>query len=140
MSMTKAFESLFLSRTDSTFRQLVRYTFVGGLAFLVDFSSLFLLTEYLGVHYLVSAAVAFLLGLCTNYLLSVSWVFANRKVDNRLLEFVGFAAIGMVGLVCNEVFIWFFTEVARLHYLASKCIATVIVYLWNFFARKKMLF
>jgi hypothetical protein len=36
--------------------QIVRYTFVGGLAFLVDFGVLFALTQFLGIHYLVSAA------------------------------------------------------------------------------------
>ena len=140
MTMTRSFESLFVSKTDNTLRQLLRYTFVGGIAFLVDFSFLFLLTEYLKIHYLVSAALAFVAGLGTNYILSVSWVFASRKVGNRLVEFAAFAAIGVIGLVFNEIFIWFFTEVVRLHYLVSKCISTVAVYLWNFFARKRMLF
>jgi hypothetical protein len=47
---------LFIDKTDSTLIQLFRYTFVGGIAFLVDFGSLYALTEYARVHYLVSAA------------------------------------------------------------------------------------
>jgi len=47
--------------------QFAQYVLVGGLAFVVDFTALFVLTDYFGLHYLVSASLAFLLGLITNY-------------------------------------------------------------------------
>ncbi len=126
--------------TDNTLIQLFRYTFVGGFAFVVDFGSLYALTEFAGLHYLVSAAVAFLLGLCVNYLLSVRWVFNSRTMSNRWLEFGLFALVGVVGLGLNELIIWFFTEKVGLHYMGSKAVSAIIVYLWNFFARKRLLF
>jgi putative flippase GtrA len=131
---------LFTDKTDSLLIQLFRYTFVGGIAFLVDFGSLFALTEFCGVHYLISAAIAFILGLVTNYLLSIIWVFSRRILKSRWLELYIFALIGVVGLGFNELFIWFFTERINLHYLLSKIVSTVFVYLWNFFARKYILF
>ena len=127
-------------KTSNTFVQLFRYTIVGGLAFVVDFGSLFAFTEYLGIHYLVSAALAFILGLITNYLLSLMWVFNQRSLSSPLTEFLVFTAIGLIGLGMNELLIWSFTEVVGFHYLASKLFSTGIVYLWNFFARKFMLF
>ena len=120
--------------------QLLRYTFVGGLAFLVDFGTLFILTEYVHVHYLVSAAIAFIFGLTVNYILSVKWVFNIRTVGNRWLEFLLFALIGLVGLGLNELFLWIITEILVIYYLISKIITTIIVYFWNFFARKYLLF
>ncbi len=120
--------------------QLFRYTFVGGTAFLLDFSALFLLTRYLGVHYLISAGLAFTLGLATNYVLSITWVFSVHRLANRAVEFGIFALIGVVGLALNEIFMWFFTEKVELHYLVSKIASTFFVYLWNFFARRFLLF
>ncbi|MGC8764190.1 MAG: GtrA family protein [Acidobacteriota bacterium] len=120
--------------------QFLRYTAVGGAAFAVDFGSLFLLTEYGGLHYLLSAALAFCLGLATNYLLSVAWVFPRRTLSNRWMEFSLFALIGVVGLGLNEAVLWLLTEGAGLHYLLSKAGAAVVVFLWNFFARKLSLF
>ena len=131
---------LLVEKSDSTLVQLLRYGFVGGCAYAVDFGALFFFTEYLHVHYLVSAALGFLLGLITNYLLSIFWVFNTRSVSDRRMEFFIFSVIGLVGLGLNELFIWFFTEFAHLHYLVSKLIATVFVFFWNFFARKKLLF
>jgi putative flippase GtrA len=132
--------ALFLNRTDTSSIQFFRYTFVGGAAFIVDFGSLFVLTEFFNIHYLISAAIAFLLGLIINYALSVVWVFSKRILRNKSLEFGIFAFIGIMGLGLNELFIWFFTEYVHFHYLVSKIISTAFVFLWNFGARKFILF
>jgi putative flippase GtrA len=132
--------ALFTNATDNTFVQLFRYLFVGGGAFLVDFGSLYVLTEFAHIHYLVAAALAFLLGLVTNYMLSISWVFSSHKMGNRWLEFAVFALIGLVGLGLNELIIWQCTETLGFHYLVSKMAAAAIVLFWNFFARKFALF
>lgn len=131
---------LFISKTDKVSVQMFRYTFVGGIAFIVDFGSLFVFTEFLKIHYLISAIPAFLLGLLTNYTLSVIWVFNKRRLGSKYVEFGIFALIGVVGLGFNELFIWFFTAYVHFHYLFSKIISTAFVYFWNFFARKFILF
>ena len=131
---------LFIEKTDNTLIQLFRYTFVGGIAFIVDFSSLYLLTDFAGFHYLHSAAITFILGLVVNYILSILWVFKSRAVNKKIIEIIIFAVIGIIGLGLNEVMIWFFTERLTIYYLYSKLISTVIVYFWNFLARKYILY
>jgi putative flippase GtrA len=126
--------------TDTLSVQLFRYTLVGGVAFLVDIGSLGAAVEVLHINYLVSATMAFLFGLLTNYALSILWVFNHRKSQSRLNEFLIFSIIGAAGLGLNELFIWIFTELLLFHYLVSKLFSTVFVYLWNFFARKYALF
>jgi len=133
-------KSIFKGKTNSVLLQLFRYTLVGGFAFSVDIGTLFILTEYINIHYLLSAGIGFILGLITNYFLSVKWVFNSRAVENRLLEFLLFSFIGIIGLVLNELFLWILTDIILLYYLISKIITTIIVYLWNFFARKFILF
>ena len=96
--MWKNVDFLLKKSTDKIGIQFFRYIFVGGAAFLVDFVSLYLLTDFLGVYYLTSAAIAFILGLIVNYFLSTYWVFNKRKLDNLTFEFGIFAIIGIVGL------------------------------------------
>ncbi len=131
---------LFIDSTDKTSIQLFRYIFVGGVAFVIDFFVLFSLTEYVGLHYLLSAAVAFLFGLMVNYGLSRAWVFSQRVITNGYMEFGVFAGIGVIGLGFNELLIWLFTEYSGFHYLASKALTAVLVLVWNFSARKLVLF
>ena len=126
--------------TDKLLVQFVRYFFVGGFAFIVDFGLLYILTEYAGLHYLLSATLSFIAGLLVNYIISCIWVFNNSKFKNRLVEFLIFAAIGIVGLGLNDTLIWLFTDCIGTHYMFSKIVAAAIVYLWNFFARKYIVF
>ncbi|MBN2788897.1 MAG: GtrA family protein [Candidatus Delongbacteria bacterium] len=133
-------EALLRQKTDNIFIQLIRYTFVGGFAFFFDFSALFILTEYCEMHYLFSAVFAFLIGLLINYKISILWVFKNRNLKSKHNELLVFAFIGLVGLILNEFFIWFFTEKLNNYYMISKSISAILVYLWNFFVRKFTLF
>jgi len=139
-SINSRIGSLLFAKSDKTSIQLLRYTFVGGIAYAVDFGSLFFLTEVVKIHYLISAAIAFILGLLTNYTLSILWVFPRRTLASKRMEFLVFAIIGLVGLGLNEGIIWFFTDLVHFHYLMSKVISAVVVFFWNFFARKKILF
>ena len=140
MKVTDLFHKLFYGSTDKLLVQFVRYFFVGGFAFVVDFGLLYILTEYAGLHYLLSATLSFIAGLLVNYIISCLWVFNGSKFKNRLVEFLFFAAIGVVGLALNDTLIWLFTDCIGTHYMFSKIVAASMVYLWNFFARKYLVF
>ena len=127
-------------KQESTLIQLVRYFFVGGLAFGLDMGILVFLTEVVGLHYLISALFGFGAGLTLNYLLSIRWVFDQRTVKSKGGEFALFAAIGAAGLGLNELLLWLGTDVAGLHYTLSKVGATVVVFGFNFTVRKALLF
>ena len=120
--------------------QMLKYTLVGGVAFLLDFSMLYVLTEYLHIYYILSATAAFIAGLLCNYILSVFWVFHERALSSKLAEFLVFSLVGVIGLLLNDGLIWSLTEAGKLHYLTSKVIATVVIFFWNFFARRQLLF
>lgn len=129
-----------LGKSASLKVQFARYVVVGGLAFVADFAALFALTEYLHLHYLVSAAFAFVLGSVVNYLLAIAWVFDHRVLDNKAAELTAYIAIGVVGLLLNTALIWFFTEVTGLLYLYSKAWAAILIFGFNFGVRKLLLF
>ena len=119
--------------------EFFRYAIVGGIAFCIDVTVLFILTEYGDVYYLISNIFAFSIGLLTNYMLSIVWVFNERRLDSIKEEFISFAIIGLVGLGIGQFILWGFT-VGGLYYMYSKIIATMVVFIWNFIVRKKFLF
>ena len=130
MNPTHKFKKIFYGASDNLLIQFVRYFFVGGFAFIIDF----------GLLYLLSATLSFIAGLVVNYIISCIWVFNNSKFRNRIVEFLFFAAIGVVGLGFNDLLIWLFTDCIGTHYMFSKIVAAAMVYLWNFFARKYLVF
>jgi putative flippase GtrA len=120
--------------------QLLRYLLVGGIAFCADAGALFLLKEA-GLHYLLAAAFAFLVGLTVNFLLSKRFVFTeDARFVGRAGEFAAYGLIGLAGLGITELVMYLCTGVFGLYYMLSKIVSAAIVLLWNFFARKFFLY
>ena len=131
---------LLVGRTDRTEIQVLRSAAAAHLGFWVDFAALALLTEIIGLYYLISAALAFTVGLCVTYGLSVLWIFKHRRIKSRIAEFAAFCLIGLVGAVVMLACMWLLTEVVHLHYLVSKIASSVLVFALNFTMRKLLLF
>ena len=77
------FRRLFVLPTDNLLLQLMRYTFVGGVAFVVDFALLYILTEYCHFYYIASATISFIAGLLVNFIISILWVFRGFGAVDR---------------------------------------------------------
>lgn len=118
-----------------------KYMLAGGAGFLLDFSVLTLCYKWLGWHYLIAAALGFFAGLVFVYISSNRWVFDARKYQNHAFcEFLVFAIIGLIGLGLTVVLMWFFVECLSIYPLISKLVTTGLVLIWNFGARKVILY
>lgn len=138
--LKRGIDKILKNPSGNLFVQLIRYFVSGGVAFVVDASLLYILTEWLGFHYLLSTVLSYSVGLVITYIFSILWVFDSRSLDNRVLEFSVFASIGVMGLGLTSLLMWLFTSGCGLHYIISKAITTVIVFVWNFVAKKLLLF
>ena len=131
-------KSLFITPTSNALIQFFRYIFVGGVAFLADGGSLFLI-EAIGVNYLIAAIFAFIIGLVCNFLLSKLMVFQKSDKDGKV-EFAVYGVIGVIGLGITEIIMYVLTEIAGIYLMLSKVVAAAIVLIWNFVARKLVLY
>jgi len=136
MSLRENVKKLF-EPTDNTFIQFIRYIFVGGISFLADAFALW--TVSLFAHYLIAAAIAFVFGLIVNFVLSKLFVFTDNKT-NKFVEFMTYAVIGVVGLLLTELLMYLLTDKLHIFFMLSKVITAAIVLVWNFAARKIILY
>jgi len=121
-------------------REIFRYIIAGGLAFLIDFSILYICTEFLAMHYLVSNLFGLAAGLTITYILNTQWVFSYRRYKKSWLEFVIFSAIVVVGLGLNEGLMLILVGTFSVHYLHAKIVTSVFVTVFNYIAKKYILF
>ena len=144
----KQFSKLFVGDTENTFIQFFRYLFVGGLATVVDWGISYLLFRFAFNEQsslaTVANAISFVAGLVVNYLISTFWIFKNSAVESKLKEFLGFAAIGLVGLLMTigitELFELWLSDKTSAFQILAKIVSTGAAFFWNFFARKILLF
>jgi putative flippase GtrA len=111
-----------------------------ALAFALDFAVLVCLTEFARLNYLVAAACGFTVGLAVTYLLSVAFVFRERRLRSRGLQFAVFVAIGLAGLALTEVLMALVVGRAGVNYAIAKLLVAGASFTFNFAARRLILF
>lgn len=129
-------DKLFKKSTDNTLIQFFRYLFVGGIAALVNIGMLYVFTDFIRINYIVSNILSFTLGLFVNYILSKKFVFQGETTISKTKEFIIYAIIGILGLGIDTFLVWLFTDAFNFYYMISKLISTLLVFIWNFGARK----
>lgn len=118
----------------------LRYVAAGAVALAFDFGLYVLLIRGFDVHYLAAAPAGFLLGLAVIYLLSVRWIFRQRRLADARAEFAIFAGIGVIGVGLNQLVIYAGVEAMALSYELAKIVSAGTVFLFNFASRKALLF
>ena len=129
--------------------QILKFGVVGFLCFLIDFGITVGLANILGVHYLISKFLGFVISAIVNYLLSIKFVFTQKKEMNKNKEFIGFIVLSAIGLLINEIVMFVCIDVIYKHTAflqemisdewmvsISSIIATGIVMVYNFISRK----
>lgn len=119
--------------------QLIRFGFVGGVAFVIDFAVLYLCTSVFGIYYLISSFISFTVSTIFNYIASVKWVFDVDKKKSQSKNFLIFIVFSVIGLGLNQLIMWIGVDKLNIYYLLVKIIATAIVMVFNFVTRKMFL-
>ena len=126
-------------------KEFLRYTIVGGSAFIIDFGAMCIFQElvFKGQHVYIAVFIGYILGLIYNFILSNSYVFKNgfEKIKGKeILSFIIFGIIGLIGLVLTELLMYLFINIIAMWYIFAKIISAGIVLFWNYLARKMIIY
>ena len=116
-------------------KQILKFGVVGGIAFIIDYALLYVLTEYLHIYVLYSSVISFSVSVVFNYICSIKWVFETGK-KQTLKEFIIFIILSVIGLGINQLIMHLGINVLNIYYMIVKIFATMIVMVYNFITRK----
>ena len=132
--------------------QIIKFGIVGLFCFFIDFGITTGFTNLLGIHYLVSKFLGFVVSAVVNYLLSIKFVFTQKKEMDKKKEFSVFLILSAFGLLINEVVMYVCIDGVYAHspwlkelvsdgnmVALSSVLATGIVMVYNFISRKLFL-
>lgn len=127
------------SANGSLIGEASKYLAVGSAAFVVDALTLVILVSGFRGDYLLAACIGFIAGLIVNYYLGLKFVFSGVN-QATAKDFFKVAAIALVGLVLTEAGMFIGVEAIGLHYFVAKAVTAAIVFVWNFGARKTLVY
>ena len=132
--------------------QILKFGIVGFFCFLIDYGITVVFTNVFGVHYLISKFLGFVVSAIVNYILSIKFVFTNKKEMDRKKEFSVFIILSAFGLLINEIVMFVCMDLIfpasallqkyitrELMVSISSIVATGIVMIYNFISRKLFL-
>lgn len=140
--ITKIFDMFgihFESKTEHLLVQIFNFGIVGIIATVIDFLFLYFFRDICHFHLVISNTLSFCISVLYNYWASMTFVFDVNKNKSKRRNFVLFIIFSVIGLILNDIIVWFVSDKLSIYYLVSKVIATVIVMVFNFITRKKFL-
>lgn len=118
--------------------EVIRFTIAGGLGFVIDYGLMILLKETFGMHYLLATTLSFIVSVVVNYLLCAYWVFQGTDTKSGGVK-LAFIVTSGIGLGLNALFMYLFVDVMHINYMIAKIISVILVMIWNYFSKRKVL-
>ncbi len=107
-------------------QSLIKSQLGSFLATVFDFSSLYILTEFVGIYYVASAGIASGIGAVVGFLVQRYWAF-KRTEKNWKWQAVKYGLVSLLILLLNVIGIYLFTEMLEFQYMISKIIIAFLI-------------
>jgi dolichol-phosphate mannosyltransferase len=124
-----------LMQRKGEFARFIKFCLVGASGVGVNMGLLWVLTEFAGLYYLVSAAISIETSIITNFLLNDYFTFHDRRLygtSQFLWRLLKFNAVSLAGLGLNMGVLWLLTSVAGIYYLVSNLCGIAVATMWNY--------
>jgi putative flippase GtrA len=118
---------------------LVNYVWIAGIATFVDTGILVLARVNFGLYVWLSAALGYLCGMATNFLLN-KYVNFGSKDRSILRQARTFFIVASIGLALTSLLMELFVQKFHLQLLVAKAISIGIVMFWSFWGHNTLTF
>lgn len=119
-------------------RNLILYGIIGSFTAFLDFCVFFMLTQYVGIHYMISNCISVLVGITTSFLLNRAYNFKVR--DKVKLRFFIFLTVGICGLCLSNGILYVCIDIFDIEDPISKLVSILPVVLLQFIINKFITF
>ena len=107
--------------------KIFKFGVTGFIGLFIDFGVTYLCKEKFKWNQYLSNSLGFSLAVCNNYFLNRIWTFQSTD-PNIIKQFSYFLFISIVGLLLNNLVLYFINEKKNKQFYLSKIIATGLVF------------
>lgn len=134
----------FLMRRIEEHRFLVytigRFIAAGSVGAVTNIGLLFLFTEYVGLYYLVSACISFVIACGVGFVLQKFWTFRERSIESVHAQAAGYFTISTINFFLNTALLYFLVEKMHIWYILAQVIASGLIAVSSFLLYRYVIF
>ena len=119
-------------------QQFLKYGVTGGLAFILEYSTFYILSSIIGLWYIWSNSIAMIFGFAISFTLNRYWSF--KSTANPIKQLIKYGILFLVNLGISNLLMMLFIDVFDMKSMISKFITISILICWNFVIYKKIIF
>ncbi len=112
--------------------KLLRYLISGGLATATNLFFLFLFTDIIGIWYLTSSVMSYILSIAVSFTMQKYWTFAEFSSDRIHYQAMAIVVISVTNLSLNTLGIFLLVNYTGLHHLISQLIVSALIAIESF--------
>ena len=130
-----------LGRISLFAKHAFKYYLVGASGVFVNLGILFVLTEFVGLWYLLSSSIAIYVSITTNFFLNKTWTFRDTVIQQPgFLMYGKFIGVSLVGMGIQLGFNYMFVEKLSVYYLLAALMSILIASSVNFILNRRLTF
>lgn len=130
-----------LGRISLFAKHAFKYYLVGASGVFVNLGILFILTEFVGLWYLLSSTIGIYVSITTNFLLNKTWTFRDTVMEQPgFLMYGKFIGVSLVGMGIQLGFNYIFVEKLSVYYLLAALMSIMIASSVNFILNRRLTF
>ncbi len=122
------------------YRKIIKYLISGGLAALSAFSSLYFLTEIIGLWYVLSSAIGSVAGLVVSFCFQKFWTFRDKGLGRIKSQVFFYITVLIVNSLLNAGGIFVLVHFLFINYLIAQIILIAAIAFGNFSVFNKFIF
>lgn len=120
--------------------KVARYIASGSIAEVVGLVLLYVFTDWLGIWYLVSSMVAFVIAFGVSFGFQKFWTFEDHGREKMHRQWWTYLAVAVVNLGFNTVLMYMFVEYAGINYLVAQVVSSFIIAFESYFVYQHFIF
>ena len=120
--------------------QFVRFVLAGVFAFAINLVALYFFTDIVGIYYLISTILAFLISFSVSFTLQKFWTFQDNSRDHLHIQLPLYLGMQLTNITLNAALMFVFVEDLHVWYLYSQAVISLALAAAILFINKKYIF
>lgn len=120
--------------------QIIKFSLIGGLNFLVDFTIYLFLTRIVLFYFLLANLISFLIANSISFLLNKNFAFQDKNKNNLFTKYLKFLSLTIASVIISSCVLFICVNYLEISDIYGKIIGTILGAIWNFTTYKLLVF